>query len=410
MIHNGSALSSALSQYRAGYSLPQAFYVDPTIFDVERDHFINRHWLLAAHVSEVASHGDYIVVELAGSSIIVTRNRDGQINAMHNVCRHRGARICTEAKGSAKQLVCRYHAWSYRLDGALQAWRHMPEGLDKADFGLSKCGVAVFQGFIFISLDPDAAPDFEALTAHLEPHWKRYRLGDCRVAHTETYVVDANWKLGVENNLECYHCLPSHPEYSSVSGFVKADERISAAAIAAYESHKAKIERVLAGFGAPYERSDVCAISGQISRAGVLPLSEGIATASANGVPVAPLLGDVAGYDETTTTGAFGFHSYLFAANDYALAVTYIPRSVDRTDVVARWLVHGDAVEGQDYDLAALRWLWDETTKQDKALIELNARGVETNGYRPGPYASLESGTADFVEHYISLMRAVGER
>lgn len=406
---NGGALSldEALAEWRDGYSLPQAFYTDPAIFDLERDHFINRHWLLVGHESELSRRGDYVVVEVAGASIIVVRDQAGEIRAMHNVCRHRGARICTEAQGSARQLTCRYHSWSYRLDGTLQAWRHMPEGLDKADFGLTRCGVATFQGLIFISLNPEAAPDFQALTAHLEPYWRRYQLANCRVAFSETYVVEANWKLGVENNLECYHCLPSHPEYSAVSGFVRADEKVSAAAVSSHAAHHAKLVRLLGSLGVPHERSEVRSVGGQIARAGMLPLSEGIGTASAGGSPVAPLLGDIASYDESTTTGAFGFNSYLFASNDYALAITYIPQTVDRTDVVAKWLVRSEAVEGKDYDPAALRWLWDETTKQDKALIELNARGVETRGYRPGPYAELESGTADVTSYYIALMREV---
>lgn len=398
-------LDSALVDYREGYSLPGPFYADPAIFDAEYDRFLKRHWLLAGHASELPARGDYMVMEVAGASVILTRGQGGDIHAMHNVCRHRGARICTEARGSARQLTCRYHAWSYKLDGSLQAWRHMPEGLDKKDFGLVRCGVAIFEGLIFISLDPDNAPDFAQLTGHLHRYWNRYQLADCRVAFSETYAVRANWKLGIENNLECYHCLPSHPEYSSVSGFVKADEKVSDAAITAHGKHRAKLEQLLAGLDLPFERSDIRTVDGQIARAGVLPLSEGIATASAGGDPVAPLLGTIASYDESTTTGAFGFNSFLFAANDYALAITYVPRDVNHTDVVAKWLVRGDAEPGRDYDPDALRWLWDETTKQDKALIELNARGVETRGYQPGPYAELESMTAAFVGDYVALMR-----
>lgn len=397
-------LDQALCDYREGYSLPGPFYTDPAIFDAEYDRFLKRHWLLAGHVSELPARGDYIVIEVANASVLVVRGQDGELRAMHNVCRHRGARICTEARGSARSLTCRYHAWSYRLDGSLQAWRHMPEGLRKEDFGLIPCGVALFEGLIFISLDTDSAPNFEMLMGHLRPHWSRYELSNCRVAHSETYAVEANWKLGVENNLECYHCLPSHPEYSSVSGFVKADEKVSAAAIASHSAHRAKLDRLLAGLSVPFEGSEVRTVDGQHARSGMLPLSEGVGTASAGGQPVAPLLGTIPTYDESTTTGAFGFNSYLFAANDYALAVSYIPRDVNRTDVVAKWLVRGDAEPGRDYDPAALRWLWDETTKQDKALIELNARGVETRGYQPGPYADLESGTADFVKRYVALM------
>ena len=133
-------------------------------------------------------------------------------------------------------------------------------------------------------------------------------------------------------------------------------------------------------------------------------MAPGQLTASKDGLGVAPLLGGIAAYDESVTTGCIGFLSYLGGMCDHAIAVTYIPRSVNRTDVVMRWLVRADAVEGRDYDVAKLCWLWDETTKQDKSIIELNAAGVASRGYTPGPYSHLEGMTADFVDRYLALM------
>jgi Rieske 2Fe-2S family protein len=89
---------------------------------------------------------------------------------------------------------------------------------------------------------------------------------------------------------------------------------------------------------------------------------------------------------------------------DYAVAVTYLPQDVGVTKVVMRWLVRSDAIEGRDYDVSNLCWLWDETTKQDKSIIELNAAGVASRGYAPGPYSRLEGMTADFIDRYLSLM------
>jgi Rieske 2Fe-2S family protein len=89
---------------------------------------------------------------------------------------------------------------------------------------------------------------------------------------------------------------------------------------------------------------------------------------------------------------------------DHAVVVTYLPQSADVTVVALRWLVRADAIEGRDYDLVKLCWLWDETTRQDKSLIELNAAGVASRGYTPGPYSRLESMTADFIDRYLQLM------
>ena len=110
------------------------------------------------------------------------------------------------------------------------------------------------------------------------------------------------------------------------------------------------------------------------------------------------------GYDESVTTGCIGFLSYIAAMCDYALLATYVPRSAEVTHVVLRWLVRGDAREGVDYVPAKLRWLWNETTRQDKSIIELNSAGVATRGYVPGPYSTLESMTADFVARYLKLV------
>jgi Rieske 2Fe-2S family protein len=89
---------------------------------------------------------------------------------------------------------------------------------------------------------------------------------------------------------------------------------------------------------------------------------------------------------------------------DHALLVTFVPQGADATLVVLKWLVRGDAREGVDYDERKLRWLWETTTDQDKGLIELNASGVATRGYVPGPYSTLEGMTDDFVRRYLKLM------
>ena len=403
-MHSSPKLRQLVREHREGYSLAQPFYVDPEIFELEVARFLGPHWLLVGHVSEVPAHGDYFVVEAFGASVIVVRRADDGISALHNVCRHRGARICDEARGRASLLRCRYHGWSYRLDGELAAWRHMPEELDRRDYGLSRCGVTVFEGFILISLDAANAPDPEAMLRHLKPRWARYELANCKVAATREYRVRANWKLGIENNLECYHCLPCHPEYTANNAFVRADEKVSDAAVAGFAAYQELWRERMRTAGVPVGQSDFITTQGQVCRAGTVPLAPGRLTGSREGKGVAPLLGEIGAYDESVTTGCIGFLSYLGAMCDYAITATYIPQSVDETLVVLRWLVRSDAIEARDYDVAELCWVWDQTTQQDKAIIELNAAGVCARGYLPGPYSKLEGGTADFIQRYLQLM------
>src|SRR5580692_899890 len=403
-MESSSKLQQLVREHRGGHSLAQPFYVDPELFEVEVARFLGSHWLLVGHVSEIAEHGDYFVVEAFGASVIVVRRADGGISALHNVCRHRGARICPEGRGRASLLRCQYHGWSYRLDGELAAWRHMPVELDKRDYGLRRCGVMVFEGFILISLDEANAPDPEAMLRHVKPWWARYELGNCKVAATREYRVRANWKLGIENNLECYHCLPCHPEYTANNAFVRADEKVSEATVESFAAYQESWREQMRNAGVRYGQSDFIATKGQACRAGTVPLAPGRLTGSRDGAGVAPLLGAIRAYDESVTTGCIGFLSYLGAMCDYTIAATYVPQSVDDTLVVLRWLVRSDAVEGKDYDVASLCWVWDQTTQQDKSIIELNAAGVRTRGYAPGPYSKLEGGTVDFVGRYLELM------
>ena len=396
-------LQTLVGRHRRGFTLEQAFYRSPAIFEAELDQFLAAHWIAVGHVSELPQRGDFFVFEGLNASVIVARGADGAIHAMHNVCRHRGAKVCEEARGRTSLFTCRYHGWSYRTNGELAAWRQVPEGLEKSDYGLRRCGVAIFQGIILISLDPDAAPDRSAMLGHTESRWARFDLARCKVAVTQTYLLDANWKLAIENNLECYHCLTNHPQYTAANAFVKADEKVSDGDVTRFAEYHTRWKAGLEGT-IPLGASELIETQGQVCRAGTWPLAPGQLTGSADGKPLAPLLGTVAEYDESVTTGCIGFLSYIAAMCDYALLATYIPQSADSTLAVMKWLVHEDAREGVDYDAQKLRWLWDETTKQDKSIIELNAAGVASRGYVPGPYSKLEGMTADFIERYLALM------
>jgi phenylpropionate dioxygenase-like ring-hydroxylating dioxygenase large terminal subunit len=397
-------LQSLLEAHRPGFSLPRDLYLDEDVFQAEIETFLTRHWINVGHVSSIPNEGDYYLVELFGYELIVVRSGidDASISVLNNVCRHRGSRVCLADSGNTRRFVCPYHSWSYGLDGTLASWRHMPDGLDKKDYGLAACAVAVFEGFILVAPEPDQAPDFAEMTAHVEPYWQRYDLSRCRVIDRETYVISANWKLAIENGLECYHCLMRHPEYASMHAFVRADEQVSGGAVSGFQTYHERWRQRMEACGVPTGLTDFRATGGQLCRAGTWPMKEKVKTGSRDGEPVAPLLGAISDYDESVTSGCFGFLSYLIAYCDYAAAITYVPVSAAQTKVEFSWLVRKDA---EDVDPGEVRWLWDVTTRQDKELIELNAQGVRSKGYRPGPYSNLEQIGADFLSRYVDLMR-----
>jgi Rieske 2Fe-2S family protein len=203
------SLERLVQGHRQGFSLAQDFYQSASVYQAELSKFLSSHWIAVGHVSEIPGRGDYLVFDGLDASVIVVCTADGSIQALHNVCRHRGARLCEESQGRLSLITCRYHGWSYRLNGELAAWRHMPEGLNKSEYALRRCAVTVFEGIIFISLDPADAPDFGTLLRHVEPYWARFELANCKVVSKRSWRLAANWKLAVENSLECYHCLAS---------------------------------------------------------------------------------------------------------------------------------------------------------------------------------------------------------
>jgi Rieske 2Fe-2S family protein len=202
-------------------TLPGRYYWDPDIYERERDRIFSTMWVCVGRADDVAEPGRYLVTDVGKESALVVRGRDGMIRAFLNVCRHRGARLCTDPCGSVGQAVqCRYHAWSYALDGRLIGAPNIAreEGFDRDAFGLIPIHAEVWEGLIWLNL----ADEPEPLAGLVEPiivkrlgsleKFDRWGLGKLAVGKRIVYDVQANWKLVVENFMECYHCGPVHPE------------------------------------------------------------------------------------------------------------------------------------------------------------------------------------------------------
>ena len=198
------------------------FYVAPEVFAADLARIFHRHWIFVGYAFQVPRPGDFLTYKVGSESIIVLRDRSGAIRAFHNVCRHRGSRICKTEQGHAHRLVCPYHRWTYELDGALV--------LDTSrEFGVDKRAVAApvaledAAGLLFVSLADEAPPDFSDALATIRRKMKPHALERAKIAHQIDYVVKANWKLVFENNRECYHCPPNHKEYNTAAYDVQRD-------------------------------------------------------------------------------------------------------------------------------------------------------------------------------------------
>lgn len=201
-----------------GWTLPAAWYSDQKVFEAERERIFTRAWQYAGPLHEVAEPGSFFTSVAGHIPVVVTRARDGELRAFVNVCRHRG-HIVAQGSGCRETLQCPYHAWTYGLDGSLRrAPRSEREtGFDSSELSLRRVSVAAWGPFVFVNPDREAPPldatlgdlprvvaeggvDVDALRFHSHQEWAQ----------------EVNWKVALENYLECYHCSVAHPGFSKV--------------------------------------------------------------------------------------------------------------------------------------------------------------------------------------------------
>lgn len=391
-----SAIAELIAAQPKDAPLAQTFYRDPEIFRRDLDRMLLRHWLCAGHVSSVPNPGDFFLLEIADEFAIIVRGADGELRALVNVCRHRGSRVCREQSGNAQVFVCPYHAWTYGIDGSLRAARHMAEPFDKSQHGLKQIPLRVVEGLIFVTFAemPLGLTHVEEI---LRLGYGPYGWAAAKVAHRETYAIEANWKLAVENYVECYHCAPAHPEYARLHANEQPRARIAAL--------NAKMDERAAALGLAIPNSDHWALAAESGEEAAYcvryAMLRGALTGSADGKGVAPLMGAFKDYDGGSTFIHIGPASFFLAYPDHGLIYRFIPRTVQRSEMEVIWLVRGDAREGMDYDLEKLTWLWKVTSEADKRIIEDNQRGVNSRYYTPGPFSMMETNERRFIEWYL---------
>lgn len=204
-------------------------YTSPETFGREQEQIFEKMWNCVLRVDSLSAPGQWETVAVGREEIIVVRTRKEGIKAYYNVCRHRGMRVCQGAEGKNKTLQCGYHAWTYALEGDLVAAPNltsMPD-VDRKEYGLKPVLVEQWLGYVWVCLaDPDGAeqpPSFtdtvlgEVRTSFGEVESiENYGIENLACGESKTYDVAANWKLIIENFMECYHCATIHPELTEV--------------------------------------------------------------------------------------------------------------------------------------------------------------------------------------------------
>jgi len=337
-------------------SFPREYYVSAERFEREMELIFSRQWLYAGHESEIPNTGDFITREVGDESILVTR--DGHnIHALFNVCRHRGARVCQQSDGNLRRFVCPYHRWTYDLDGRLIAAPAMPDTFESERYPLFRAHVHSWNGMVFINLSEDMPEPLDQMLESAKVGLAPFDLANCKVAHAITYAVGANWKVVLDNFMECYHCLGAHPEFSRT-----------------FDLNQNPGGVLTPGPNALVDFGDFGLKQGakSLTMTGELVCKRLMGNLTEDGLP--------AGVGLTfrpTTAGLF--------FGDYAILHDFQPVSLAETRVRCQWLVAGDAEQGRDYDVESVIALWDITNRQDWILCEVTQKGVRSRHFVPGP-------------------------
>jgi len=352
-------------------------YASAAIYEEEREQLFFATWVCIGRAEEISAPGEYLVRELAGESILVIRNRDGELRAFYNVCAHRGTRLLDEDPGCGqlgKAFKCPYHAWSYDLDGELLATPnvHEDEEFARADYRLAPIAVGERGGFLFVNLSEDPLPLAEHLLDSNETiaDFDRYRLGELRLARRITYDVAANWKIVVENYNECLHCPTIHPELVKVVPLFRKGE----------------------------------VWDGETRDGGNLMI-EGATSFTASGTSDLPRFPDLLPADYGMYYGVFQFPNLMVNLHpDSVMAYLVYPNGPDQTTVVSEFYFRPEAIALPGFDPSPTVDLWDLISRQDWIVCDRAQKGVSSRSYRSGVYPSKDRLLFDFNERWRRSM------
>ena len=219
-----ASLKDILDSYNAAaplaeaYTIPAAWYTDKRVADLELQNVFARNWQAVGRLSQLEKQGQYVTATVANEPIVVVRGRDGKLRAFYNVCRHHAMTVMNEPCGHAEHMRCPYHGWTYNLEGELRGMTEFDgvKNFERADNGLVPVLVETWEKFVFVNLDPQAAPlrDFLGKLVGLA---KPLGFGDLKFVERRSYIQNCNWKVYVDNFLDGgYHVPHMHKGLNSV--------------------------------------------------------------------------------------------------------------------------------------------------------------------------------------------------
>jgi glycine betaine catabolism A len=369
-------------------TLPSSWYRSPGMFALEKERIFCREWLCVARAEELSAPGDYRLLDVLGESLILLRNRAGELRAFYNTCRHRGSRLCRDTATAGGNLpalpggiaggriTCPYHQWSYDLDGRLVGAPHLSgePGFDKTLFSLHPAGLECWGGFVFLNLTPVKAPPLAEQLGAIPARIVRYPLGELRIGHTIRYEVSANWKVLCENYNECYHCAGVHPELCAV--------------VPAFREH--------GGASLDWARG--------------IPHRPGAYTFTASGTTRRRAFPALNEDERVRHKGELVFPNlWVSLACDHAAVYILEPRSATHTRITCHFLFEPYELAKPDFDPSDTTIFWDLVNRQDWAICEAVQQGISARVHQHGWYAPMEDFNLDIRRYVLERIGDVPE-
>jgi len=347
-------------------SLPVSYYLDDAHYERELQAIWYRNWVYVCRADSLGQTRTFRTIEFGTQSILVLRDENGDLQAFHNTCRHRGSVLCTENEGRlrSKAIICPYHNWTYSLQGELKRTpsKHCPEGFDKQNFPLYKVAIDEWNGFIFVNLAGDDAGPLTESFQQDSADLTNWPLNSLKLGHTYRKTMACNWKIFWENFNECLHCPSVHPDLCKMVP-IYGRAYMDPAEDPNWPDNQDSTDPKITG-----------------------GMAKGAQTWTFDGQTVGKPFADLSEQERKA-----GYHyvvncpSVFIAAHvDYVRLVRLLPLGPEKTELQVEWLFSEETLADKSIDIEKAAGFAKLVMQQDAFVSELNQKGLHCIQHKQG--------------------------
>jgi glycine betaine catabolism A len=352
-------------------SLPRVAYLNSSWWEREREKIFWDQWVYIGRAEAWTDPGSFRVLDLCGESIIVLRDRGGELRGHLNLCRHRGSRLLCEDGALRNAIRCPYHGWTYALDGELLAAPFISmEDVPPNARRLHPVAVDEWCGFVFVRITPGGT--LAEQLGRVPNRLQRYPLAELRIARSITYDIAANWKVLLENYNECYHCAGVHPELCRI--------------VPAFKHN--------GGANLDWEQG--------------IPHRDGAFTFTFTGTSARATFANLNDDERVRHNGELIYPNFMLSLSaEHVAAFALWPQGPERTRIVCDFLFDQSEMTKPDFDPSDAVDFWDLVNRQDWAICESVQSGMHSRAFQFGYYAPMEDASLD-IRRYIAARLGPG--